>query len=184
MIDNLFDYGLSVVAGAVALVSLFDGTRRLGAYGVHPKAALMTLLAAGVCALYGTSAYQKYADLSATLSLAERNAAPARTVANWTRGTSPERREALSAAVARETFKESGTLRSYVDRNGQTRVFSPTQEDLQGRERVIAYYSRTGFAARASLAEALLWLIMSVVAVLLGFLLSFEKPPAQAHAAP
>jgi hypothetical protein len=45
------------------------------------------------------------------------------------------------------------------------------------RERVVAYYSRTEFAARASLAEALLWLIAGIVAIFLGLAMSIDKPP-------
>jgi hypothetical protein len=76
---------------------------------------------------------------------------------------------------------ESGTLASYVDRGGETRTFAPTQEDLMRRERVVAYYSRTEYAARSSLAEALLWLIMGLVAILFGFTMSFEKLPPTAQ---
>jgi len=46
--------------GATAFLCLFDGTRRLCAYGLHTKAVLMTVLAAGICALYGGFAYWKY----------------------------------------------------------------------------------------------------------------------------
>jgi hypothetical protein len=48
------------------------------------------------------------------------------------------------------------------------------------RERVVTYYSRAEYSARSSLAEALLWLIMGVVAILFGFAMSFEKLSAQA----
>ncbi len=73
---------------------------------------------------------------------------------------------------------ESGTLGSYVDRGGETRTFAPTQDDVTRRERVVTYYSRAEYSARSSLAEALLWVILAVVAVLFGILVSFEKAPA------
>ncbi len=99
--------------------------------------------------------------------------------ANWGR-LSPERKEAASLARARQAFTESGTLGSYIDRSGETRTFAPTQEDLMRRERVVAYYSRAEYAARSSLAEALLWLIVGLVAVLFGIVMSLEKMPARA----
>jgi hypothetical protein len=180
MIESWVDFVLSVIGGAAAFLCLFDGTRRLCAYGVHRKAVLMTVLAAGVCALYGAFAYWKYSDLKSTLSVSQRKTAPAQLPGNWGRGLSPERKEIVSFARARQTFMEFGTLGSYIDRGGETRTFAPSQEDLMRRERVVAYYSRVEYAARSSLAEALLWLIMGVVAVLFGFAMSLEKPPAPA----
>src|SRR5204863_7851590 len=136
-------------------------TRRLCAHGVHRKAVLMTVLAASICALYGGFAYWKYSDLKATLSMSQRKAAAAPVPANWSR-LSPEKKEILSVARARRTFLESGTLASYVDRGGETRTFTPTQEDMMRRERVVTYYSRAEYSARSSLAEALLWMILAL----------------------
>ena len=179
MIESWVDFVFSVIGGATAFLCLFDGTRRLGAYGVHRKAVLMTVLAAGICALYGGFAYWKYSDLKATLSMNQRKVAASSLPANWGR-LSPEKKEVVSVARARRTFMESGTLASYVDRGGETRTFAPTQEDLLRRERVVAYYARAEYSARGSLAESLLWLIIAVIAVLFGFLMSLEKVPAPA----
>jgi len=176
MIESWVDFVFSVIGGAAAFLCLFDGTRRLCAYGVHGKAVLMTVLAAGICALYGGFAYWKYADLKATLSMNQRKTAAGQP-ANWSR-LSPEKKEVLGLARARQTFMESGTLGSYVDRGGETRTFAPTQDDVTRRERVVTYYSRAEYSARSSLAEALLWVILAVVAVLFGILVSFEKAPA------
>jgi len=176
MIENWVDFTLNVVAGATAFLCLFDGTRRLFAFGANRKALLMTVLAAGICVLYGAFAYWKYADLKATLSMNQRRAAAAQP-ANWSR-LSPEKREVLGLARGRQAFMESGTLGSYIDRRGETRTFAPTQDDLTRRERVVTYYSRAEYSARSSLAEALLWLIIALVAVLFGILMSLEKVPA------
>src|SRR5256885_12718321 len=142
MIENWIDFAVNVVGGATAFLCLFDGTRRLCAFGVHRKAVLMTVLAAGICALYGAFAYWKYTDLKATLSVNQRKAAATQPPPNWGKGLSPEKKEVLSLARARQAFMESGTLASYVDRGGETRTFAPTQEDLMRRERVVTYYSR------------------------------------------
>ncbi len=181
MIENWVDFSVNVVGGATAFLCLFDGTRRLCAFGVHRKAVLMTLLAAGICALYGAFAYWKYTDLKTTLSVNQRKSTATQPPPNWGKGLSPEKKEVLSLGRARHTFVESGTLASYVDRGGETSTFAPTQEDLMRRERVVAYYSRTEYAARSSLAEALLWLIMGLVAILFGFTVSFEKLPPTAE---
>jgi len=180
MIENWVDFALTVIGGATVFLCLFEGTRRLFAFGVHRKAVLMTVLAAGICALYGAFAYRKYTDLKAVLSMNQQKPATAQLPANWGRALSPERKEVLSLARARQTFMESGTLGSYIDRGGETRTFAPTQEDLMRRERVATYYSRAEYSAQSSLAEALLWLITGLVAMLFGFVMSFEKLPARA----
>jgi hypothetical protein len=179
MIESWVDFVFNVIGGATAFLCLFDGTRRLCAYGVHRKAVMMTVLAAGICALYGGFAYWKYSDLKATLSMNQRKAAAAQPPANWNR-LSREKKEVLSLARARRAFMESGTLGSYIDRGGETRTFAPNQDDLTRRERVVTYYSRAEYSARSSLAEALLWPIIALVAVLFGILMSLEKVPAPA----
>jgi hypothetical protein len=179
MIENLVDFVLNVVAGAIALFCLFEGARRLGAYGVHRKGVLLIVLAASACALYGDFAYRKYGELKTAAAVGQRKSGPAQAAA-WSRVASPEKRELLSQTVARENFRDSGALWPYIDRNGAMRTFVPSQDDLAARERVVAYYSRTEYAARASLAEALLWLIASIVAIVLGLVMSLDKPPAPA----
>ena len=175
--ENLPDFILNVAAGAVALFCLFDGTRRLGAYGVHRRAVILIALSGSACALYGYFAYQRYADLKVTVAESQHKAGPAQ-AARWSKVASPEKKELLSQTLARQNFRASGTLGPYIDRNGETRTFAPSQEDLNARERVVAYYSRAEYAARASLAEALLWLIAGIVAVVLGLAMSLDKPPA------
>src|SRR5437762_1380867 len=83
MIENWVDFVFNVIGGATAFLCLFDGTRRLCAYGVHRKAVLMTVLAAGICALYGGFAYWKSSDLKAALSMNQRTAAAATPAATW-----------------------------------------------------------------------------------------------------
>src|SRR3981189_3996538 len=108
MMESWVDFVFNVIGGATAFLCLFDGTRRLCAYGVHSKALLMTVLAAGICALYGGFAYWKYSDLKATLSMSQRKATAAQP-ANWGR-FSPERKETASLAAARQAVTESRPL--------------------------------------------------------------------------
>jgi hypothetical protein len=180
MIEGPMDFALNAVAGAVALLCLFESTRRLGAYGVHRKAMLMFVLSASVCALYGGFAYQRYGDLKSRLSANQPKPGQKAVVANWSKAHSAEQKELLSQALARESFRASGTLGQYVGRNGETKGFAPTQEDLAARERLVASYSREQFAARTTLAESVLWLIAAVVAVFLGLAMSLDnKPPVR-----
>ena len=176
MIENLMDFVLNAVAGAVALFCLFEGARRLGAYGVRGKTMILIALSASACVFYGVFAYQRYGDLKTASAPGQRKSGPAQ-AASWSKVASPEKRELLSQEVARENFTAWGALGPYIDRNGATRTFAPNQEDLVARERVVSYYSRAEYAARNSLAEALLWLIAGIVAISLGLAMSLDKPP-------
>src|SRR2546423_8845856 len=100
MIENWVDFVFNVIGGATAFLCLFDGTRRLCAYGVHRKAVLMTVLAAGICALYGGVAYLEYFYLKATVGMNQRKAAAAPLAAELAR-LSPGKRESLNVARAR-----------------------------------------------------------------------------------
>src|SRR5258708_19219579 len=128
MIESWVDFALSVIGGATAFLCLFDGTRRLFAFGVHRRAVVMTVLAAGICALYGGFAYWKYSDLKATLSMSQRKATAAQP-ANW--GIlSPEGKEAASLAPARHAFTDAATLGSYIERSAATPPSRPPQPAL------------------------------------------------------
>jgi len=177
--SETIDFVLHAAAGAAALLCLFEATRRICAYGFHRSAVLMFVFASAACAFAGGFAFQKYTTLNAVAASGQRQPPPAKAVAtNFSRAAvSPEKKEQQGLVLARQIFREFGTLSSYVDRNGETRTFAPTADDLKARERVVAYYAQTAFAARSSLAESLLWVIGAAVAVLLGFVMSFGKPP-------
>ncbi len=177
MIESWIEFTLSVIGGGMALLFLFDGTRRLAAFGVHRRAALMMVLAAIACAFYGAFAYWKYLDHKVTLSVSQRKAAPSQLPPSWGRSLSPEKRESASLSRARHAFVESGAIATYFDRNGEMWTFAPNLEDVQRRERVVAHYAGVEYAVRNSLAEALLWLILGPFAILLGLLMSLDKGP-------
>jgi|SRR5215472_11141207 len=177
--NEWIDFTLHAVAGAVALLCLFEATRRIGTYGLHRAAVLMFALSSAACAFAAGFAYQKYATLSSVVAANQRPAPAAKPVATtfMKAGVTPEKKEHLGQVLARQTFLEFGALASYVDRNGETRTFAPVADDLKARERVVSYYTQAEFAARSALAESLLWVIGAVVAVFLGLAMSLAKPP-------
>jgi hypothetical protein len=178
MVENWIDFALYVAAGTGALLCLFEGTRRIGAYGAHRAGVLMFVASAAACATAGGFAYQKYGTLSAVAGTGQRKAPATQSAAIFNKVGSPERKELLSQAVAKQRFKESGAPGPYIDRNGETKTFVPTLDDLKAREKVVVYYAQAELAARGSLAEALVWLIAAGVAVVLGLVMALAKPPA------
>jgi hypothetical protein len=181
MINDWLDFALNAVGGATAFLCLFDGTRRIGAYGMNRWAVLMTVLAVIFYVLYGSFAYWKYSELTDTLSALQHK--PAATQPDSGKDLSPEKKEAASLARARQAFMESGTFETYIDRRDEKKLFSPSHEDIRKRERALAMQTQLEYAARDSFTEALLWLITGLLAVLFGFAFSREKIPVPAGAA-
>jgi hypothetical protein len=138
----------------------------------------MFVASAAACAIAGGFAFQKYGTLSAAAGSGQRKAPATQTAAAFSKIASPERKEVLSQGVAKRRFKDSGAPGPYIDHNGETKTFVPTLDDLKAREQVVAYYAQAEFAARSSLAEAVVWLIAAIVAVILGLAMALAKPPA------
>ena len=183
MIIHWLDFALNVVGGATAFVCLFEGTRRLGAYGMDRRVTLMTGLAAAFFVLYGSFACWKYLVLTDTLRTLQNKPATSQTAMTADKGQSPEKREAENHARARLAFFESGTLETFIDRRNAEIVFPPTQEDIRRRERVLTNLTQLASAARDSFTEALAWLITGLLSVLFGFGFSREKIPVRASPA-
>lgn len=74
------------------------------------------------------------------------------------------------------SFIESGTLRNYVDANGSTRRFTPSEEDIKRRDAAVLTQARVEDAIRANFRDALLWLIWGIVAAAFGYGVARDKP--------
>ncbi len=166
MIVDWIEFALNVVGGAMAFLCLFEGVRRIGAQGVRRVAVLICLLGITFFAVYGAFAYWRYVDITDTLGLRYMKPPATQTPADLTR--------------ARASFIASGLLAPYIER-GEKKTFAPNQDDIRKRERMVATNTLLNETARASLNEALLWLILGAAAALSGFLFSREKtsPPAR-----
>lgn len=180
MIFDWINFALNVVGGATAFLCLFDGTRRICAYGTDLRAGLMVGLSLAFYVVYGTFAYLNYLDLTDTLSMQPHKSAPARTAVDPAKGPSPERKEAENVVRARQAFWESGRIEPYLDRLNEKKLFHPSQQDIRKRERLVANQAQLEYAARDSFAEALLWLVTGLLAALFGYGFSREKVPVPA----
>jgi len=165
MIVDWLEFVLNVVGGAMAFLCLFEGVRRIGAQGARRQAVLISLLGFTFFAIYGAFAYWRYLDITDTLGLRHRKP--------------PATQAPADVSRARASFIASGLLASYVER-GDKKSFAPSQDDIRRRERVVAFNTLLAVTARASLYEALLWLILGAAAALSGFLFSREKSAAKA----
>src|SRR5258708_37875780 len=112
MIDNWVDFSLSVAGGATAFLCLFEGTRRLGAYGVHRKAVLMTVSAAAIGVLYGGVAFLGGAGRGGAPRGASPKTPPPHGAAPPGEGPGPRRKGNASPPPARPGGLEARTDRA------------------------------------------------------------------------
>lgn len=183
MIVDWANFVLNAVGGVSAFVCLFDGTRRIGAYGMNRRVGLMAGLGIVFYVVFGSFAFWNYLDLTDTLSMRQHKPASAQMARDPAKGLSPEKKEAQNVDRARHAFWESGSLEPYLDRLNEKKLFHPNQEDIRRRELLVANQAQLAHAARDSFIEALLWLVTGLLAVLFGYSFSREKIPVPASPA-
>jgi hypothetical protein len=168
---------VDAVGGGAAFICLFEGTRRLATgTGARNISVVMTALGAGYCFLYGGYFLWKERETRLYVDALYRTAAPKNELpANWGEHLAPARREASSLSLARETYLQSGTLRSYFDASGARKPFAPAQTDVRRRDRVVATQTRLEENMRESFTFGMLWLVWGVIAVLFGMGMSRER---------
>ena len=180
MISVLTDwlpFAVNAIGGASAFICLFEGTRRIYAYGISRKAVLMTAFGAAFCFMYAGFSYWKHHALKDIAQTLQRKMFPDDLPADWGKDLAPDKRETSSLAIARMAFVESGTLRTYFGSDGERKPFAPTQEDVRRRDFAVVTQARLDDAIRNNFFDALLWVIWGLVAAIFGYGVSREKLP-------
>ncbi len=170
-----FDFVASAASGAFVLICLAEGTRRWAAYGFHRTAVWMTAFGVIFCFAYSGFSYWKHLALRDMGQSNQNKIFTNELAADWGKDLSPVKREEASAALARLVFVESGKLRDYIDKVGERKRFSPTEEDIRNREVAVITQTRLADAARSNLGEAIVWLIWGAVAALFGVGVARDK---------
>ena len=175
MITERLDVAVSAAGGACALIFLFEGARRLKVGGVHRTALVMTAFGAIFCISHAGFSYWKSVALSGMGQAHQQKMFADELPADWGKQLDPEKREESSVAMARIAFVDSGRLRAYIDRAGERKRYSPTEEDFKNRDLAVVTQARVEYAVRINLGEALSWLILGSVAALFGFGIAHDR---------
>jgi hypothetical protein len=170
-------FAVNAIGGACAFICLFEGTRRIYAYGITRKAVLMAGFGATFCLVYAGFSYWKHHALRDVAQMLQQKTVPDRLPADWGKDLPPDKRELSSLTLARLAFVQSGTLGTYFDASGERKPFAPTQEDIRRRESAVIAQTRLDDALRANSIDALLWLVWGFVAASFGYGVSREKLP-------
>jgi len=81
----------------------------------------------------------------------------------------PDEREKKSVGYAAAAFLGTGVLYKHFDREGNLRLFIPSQEQIEERERAAIIYSDVHYFAKARLFEGILWMLAPLLSVWYGF---------------
>ncbi len=183
MTDDWVSFALNGVGGFAAIVCLFEGTRRIGARGARLIAVLMVALGGLFCASYGAIAYWTHEIQIETSELLRHGVFFAQRLPDWGKNMGAEERQTLSLAYARATYLAHGMLVAQLDRSGAGKLFEPSQEDVNRRESIVSIRAQLDHSARQNRADAFLWWLWGLLAVLAGYGVSLENRPAPASPA-
>lgn len=152
----------------LAVVCVFDGVRRLCAFGVSKSAVLSATFGLIYCLGYAVLGYWSHDVQREAWVLLNRGANIPELPADWGASFPPQQRANASHEIAEAAFSEDGQLRHYFDAAGKRQLFSPTQVDLNHREQKIAQLARFKFAAEVSSGGQVQWLLIALFASVLG----------------
>jgi len=169
MSPELLGWSLTLLEAAViavALVCVFEGTRRIAAQGFGRWTAL--LLAIGLLVAVGQAGSDLYVSSRLRLLLTTFPAvAPAEPPGGWEKSTlPPAERASRSLESARLTFQVTGRIGEIVDAAGARQPYVPTQDELRSREQMVLGFDRT--EANATRLSAQAWRELVTVFVFMG----------------
>jgi len=150
---------LTLLASAVAPITIFAGVWQLRNFGFSRNALMSLLLGIAFCAAVSGLSYFQHHILSGVIqSLGLSEQPRSRPVPKSE--LSVEDRRRFDQLMGRIAFRESGRLRSWVDPVDGTKLYVPTQTEIEGREELVAGVARLEVIDRGSLIGAFaIWAI-------------------------
>jgi hypothetical protein len=157
---------LVALAVAVALVCVYEGTRRFAAQGFGRATAL--LIIAGLLVAVGHAASDLYVGARLRMLLATFPAVgQAEPPEGWEKSSlSPAEKASRSLENARLSFQVTGRIVDVIDAAGVRQPYVPTPQDLHAREQMVLGFDRTEANASRLAAEA--WRQLVAVIVFMG----------------
>jgi hypothetical protein len=157
---------LQAAVVALALVLVFEGTRRFAAQGFGRMSAVLVIV--GLLVTVGQAGSDLYVSSRLRLLLTTFPAvAPAEPAGGWEKSTlPPAERAERSLEAARLTFQVTGRIIETVDAAGTRQPYAPTAQELRSREQMVLGFDRTEANATRLSAEA--WRELVAVIVFMG----------------
>jgi hypothetical protein len=178
-----FDYITDILMGVLALLWLFEGSRRLVLHGAGKSTVVMLIGGLFLSVVLGGTAYFKHSvatDFIETINkpvFAKLVPLPDDWGGKCCKGT----HESESRRLVHAAFVESGQLHSYFDSSGKRIPFSPTEKEIKEREERVVSNARVIDASRARLSEAMYALIAAILSAIVGAFMGYEQRKASAN---
>ena len=169
MITSWLSLALDVATHTFAIVCVFEGVRRISAFGLSKTAVLSAAFGLLYCIGYAGFSYWAHNFQHDTSVLLHKGVNVPELPIDWGANFPPKQRANSSLELARAAFSEHGQLRYYFDETGKRLLFSPTQVDLDHREQKIAQLAQLDYAAVGSSSNYVRWLFIAIFAALFGF---------------
>jgi hypothetical protein len=168
MISSWFSVSLEVATHTVAVVCVFEGVRRICAFGVSKSAVLSATFGLIYCFGYAGLSYWAHNVQHEASVILHRGANIPELPIDWGANLPPQQRANSSHEIAEAAFSEHGQLKHYFDAAGARLLFSPTQVDLDHRGKKITQLAKLEFAADESSDSYVRWILVALFASLLG----------------
>lgn len=176
------DHFASIATGVLALLWLFEGSRRLVLLGVRKASVLMLVGGLLISSATGGLAYLKHRMIDDAVQTLRRPVIAKHLPVpdDWGAACCKNTRESESRKLVQAAFLESGQLHAYIDASGKRIPYTPSEKDVKDREARAVSGARLEHASRARLLEAVHALIAALVAVLFGAGIGYEQRKASA----
>src|SRR5512135_2344729 len=140
MVLDWLSYVADMSVGLVAVICLFEGTRRIALSGVSPRPLVLSAAGFGICVVYGALAYWGHTIVVDTVNSLEQDTITAHLPLpnDWGEKCCKDTRQSSSLSLVRAAYFESGVLSTYFDSEGKRKQFIPNSKEISEREKFVA----------------------------------------------
>lgn len=158
-----------VAAHTFAVVCIFEGVRRISAFGPSKSAVFSAAFGFLYCVAYAGFSYWAHNFQHEASGLLQKGVAVPELPGDRGASFPPKQRAESSVELARAAFGENGKLRFYFDESGKRLLYVPSQADLDQREKKVAQLAQLQYVANESAYTPAQWLLVALFAALFGF---------------
>jgi hypothetical protein len=168
MITDWLNFILSAFSILASYIFIFEGARLIAVNGATRKAVATILFGIITSVPWALINYDKYLTVTNILARMESSGelkvpSPQELMST---SISPEQREKISFAMARQEYYYQGKLTNYINRNNESKIYSPLQKEIEEREEILIQNTQLRFKANARRQDAILisfWILFFAI---------------------
>lgn len=164
-----FDYILNLVAVVVSVLAVHEGVQLLALNGRSRSAVVTFILGVVCCITWASINYVQFHVLTETLTTLQNNKLKTPPREEWSPTLAEKKIEDIGLMVAHNEYFRSGTLTEYQDQNKTSRLFSPSQKEINEREQHVANLTQIQLLAQARWSDAVSTCLWALIAAMFGY---------------